>query len=135
MTRQPLQLAAAVGALAIDEVPGGRVDRRRPVELTKDRVLRGPEAFREDADATPLFKGLPDDRCQSPHWGYVVAGKVTFRYAEREEVYEGGDAYYAPPGHIPVVTAGTEVIEFSPTAEYGRTMEVLSRNLAAAQAG
>ena len=28
-------------------------------------------SFREDADATPLFKGLPDDRCQSPHWGYV----------------------------------------------------------------
>jgi hypothetical protein len=95
----------------------------------------GFETFREDADATPLFKGLPDDRCQSPHWGYVVSGKVTFRYADHDEVYEGGDAYFAPPGHIPVVTAGTEVIEFSPTVEYGRTMEVLSRNLAAAQAG
>jgi hypothetical protein len=95
----------------------------------------GFETFREDADATPLFKGLPDDRCQSPHWGYVVAGKVMFRYADREEVYEGGDAYHAPPGHVPVVTAGTEIIEFSPTEEYGRTMEVLSRNLAAAQAG
>jgi hypothetical protein len=95
----------------------------------------GFETFREDADATPLFKGLPDDRCQSPHWGYVVSGKVTFRYADHDEVYEGGDAYYAPPGHIPVVTAGTEVIEFSPTEEYARTMEVLSRNLAAAQAG
>jgi hypothetical protein len=95
----------------------------------------GFETFREDADATPLFKGLPDDRCQSPHWGYVVSGKVTFKYADLDEVYEGGDAYYAPPGHIPIVTAGTEVIEFSPTEEYGRTMEVLSRNLAAAQAG
>jgi hypothetical protein len=97
--------------------------------------LVGFETFREDADATPLFKGLPDDRCQSPHWGYVVSGKVTFRYADHDEDYEGGDAYYAPPGHIPVVTAGTEVIEFSPTEEYGRTMEVLSRNLAASQAG
>jgi hypothetical protein len=95
----------------------------------------GFETFHEDADATPFFKGLPDDRCQSPHWGYVVSGKVTFRFADRDEVYEGGDAYYAPPGHIPVVTAGTEVIEFSPTEEYGKTMEVLSRNLAAAQAG
>jgi len=70
----------------------------------------GFETFREDADATPLFKGLPDDRCQSPHWGYVVEGKLTFRYADRDEIYESGDAYYAPPGHIPVVTAGTEVI-------------------------
>jgi hypothetical protein len=94
----------------------------------------GFETFREDADATPLFKGLPDDRCQSPHWGYVVRGKVTFRYADRDEVYETGDAYYAPPGHIPVVAAGTEIIEFSVTEEYGRTMEVLERNLAAMQA-
>jgi hypothetical protein len=91
--------------------------------------------FREDADGTPVFKGLPDDRCQSPHWGYVVRGRLTFRYADHDEVYETGDAYYAPPGHIPVVTAGTEVVEFSPTAEYHRTLEVVGRNLAAAQAG
>jgi hypothetical protein len=91
------------------------------------------ETFRENADATPLFKDLPDDRRQSPHWGYVVTGTVTFRYADREEVYESGDANYAPPGHIPSVTAGTEIVEFSPTNEYGRTMEVLGRNLAALQ--
>jgi len=91
------------------------------------------ETFREDADATPLFKGLPDDRCQSPHWGYVVEGKVTFRYPDRDEVYETGDAYYAPPGHVPVVTAGTDLVEFSPTEDYGRTMEVVGRNLAAMQ--
>jgi hypothetical protein len=42
----------------------------------------GFESYREDADATPLFKGLPDDRCQSPHWGYVVAGTITFHYAD-----------------------------------------------------
>jgi hypothetical protein len=94
----------------------------------------GFETFREDADATPLFKGLPDDRCQSPHWGYVVRGSVTFRYADREETYETGDAYHAPAGHIPVIAAGTEIIEFSPTAEYGRTMEAVERNLATLQA-
>jgi mannose-6-phosphate isomerase-like protein (cupin superfamily) len=93
------------------------------------------ETFREDADATPLFRGLPDDRCQAPHWGYVISGSVLFKYADHEEVYEAGDAYYAPPGHIPVVSAGTEVVEFSPTEEYGRTMEVLAGNLAAMQAG
>ena len=67
----------------------------------------GLETFREDADATPLFKGLPDDRCQSPHWGYVVKGKLTSTFAGREEVYEAGDAYFAEPGHTPAVTAGT----------------------------
>jgi hypothetical protein len=95
----------------------------------------GFETFRENADAAPLMKGLPDDRCQSPHWGYVVRGKVTFTYADHAETYEAGDAYYAPPGHTPAITAGTEIIEFSPTEEYGRTMDVIGHNLAAVQAG
>src|SRR6476646_4914925 len=93
------------------------------------------ETFREDADGTPLFKGPPGDRCQSPHWGYIVAGSVTFRFEDHDEVYEAGDAYYAPPGHVPVSTAGSEVVEFSPSGDYERTMEVVGRNLAALQAG
>jgi hypothetical protein len=92
-------------------------------------------SVREDADATPFFTGLPDGRCQSPHWGYVMRGRVTFRFADRDEVYETGDAYYAPPGHIPVVTRGTELVEFSPTEERAKTQAVLARNLAAALAG
>ena len=39
-------------------------------------------SFNHDIDATPLMKGLPDDRCDCPHWGYVVKGKLTFRYAD-----------------------------------------------------
>jgi hypothetical protein len=98
-----------------------------------DGYTVGFEQFREDADGTPLFKGLPDDRCQSPHWGYVIAGRVTFRYADRDEVYETGDAYYAPPGHVPVIEAGTEIVEFSPTEAYRQTMAVVAGNLAALQ--
>jgi hypothetical protein len=94
----------------------------------------GFESFREDADATGLFDGLPGDRCPCPHWGYVLQGSVTFRYAEHEEVYAAGDAYYAPPGHIPVINAGTELVEFSPAEEHARAMETLGRNLAAMQA-
>ena len=94
----------------------------------------GFESFREDPDGTPLFRGLPDDRCQSPHWGYVISGRITLRFADRDEVYEAGDAYYAPPGHVPVVEAGTEVVEFSPTGEYEKTMAVIAENLAAMQA-
>jgi hypothetical protein len=90
--------------------------------------------FHEAGDATPLFKGLPDDRCQAAHWGYIFKGKVTFKYADHVEVYEAGDAYYAPPGHIPVVEAGTEGVEFSTAAEYEQTLEVLERNLAALHA-
>ena len=99
-----------------------------------DGYVVGFEHFREDADATPLFKGLPDDRCQSPHWGYVVSGSVTFSWPDHEETYEAGDAYYAPPGHIPSVKAGTEVIEFSPAEPYAQTLDVITRNLATLQA-
>ena len=92
----------------------------------------GFESYSEDSDPAGLFQGLPDDRCQSPHWGYVLSGKVAFRYAETEEVYEAGDAYYSPPGHTPVFYAGTEVVEFSPTAAFDETVGVVTRNLRAA---
>ena len=71
------------------------------------------ETYTEDSDPAEFFRGLADDRCQCPHWGYVVSGRVTFRYADHEETYEPGDAYYAPPGHTPMCFAGTELVEFS----------------------
>ena len=96
-----------------------------------DGYTVGFEHFKVDADPIDLFKGLPDDRCQCPHWGYVVAGKITMRFADRDEVYEAGDAYYVPPGHVPLVTAGTMVVEFSPAAEMAKTNEVIDRNMQA----
>ncbi len=59
------------------------------------------ESHTADADLADLFRGLPDDRSQLPRWGYVIKGKVAFRFADREETYEAGDAYYVPPGHTP----------------------------------
>lgn len=89
----------------------------------------GFETYTEDADLAPFFRGLPDDRCQCPHWGYVLKGKVTFRFADREETYEAGDAYYAPPGHTPVLFRGTEIVEFSDTRELDRTVAVVTKNM------
>lgn len=85
--------------------------------------------FRENIDHRPLFKGLPDERCQCPHWGYVLQGKVTFSFADREEAYEAGDAFYAPPGHVPVHEPGTEYLQFSPTEELDQTSEVVMKNM------
>jgi hypothetical protein len=92
----------------------------------------GFETYTADADLTPLFRGLPDDRCQCAHWGYVVRGKLTFKSADGEETFETGDAYYVGPGHTPVLYAGTEVVEFSPTDELERTMAVVTKNMEAA---
>jgi hypothetical protein len=92
----------------------------------------GFETYTEDADLTPFFQGLPDDRCQAAHWGYVIKGKVSFKFADGDETYETGDAYYAPPGHTPVLYAGTEIVEFSPTDELQRTIEVVTKNMESA---
>ena len=86
-------------------------------------------------DTAPLFKGLPDDRCQCPHWGYVLKGRMRIRYPDREEVIEAGDAYYMEPGHLPLFEEDTEVIEFSPKGEYQKTMKVAERNMASMRAG
>ncbi|WP_183096001.1 cupin domain-containing protein [Nocardioides stalactiti] len=95
----------------------------------------GFEAWAEDADLTPLFRGLPDDRCQCAHWGVVQSGQITFRWADREETYGAGDAYFAPPGHVPVITAGTNLVEFSPTEELNHTIAVVEGNLETAGIG
>jgi hypothetical protein len=92
-------------------------------------------SFAQDVDGAPLMQGLPNDRCQCPHWGYVVSGKMTFRYADGEEVFEAGDAFYTPPGHVPVVEAGTEIVQFSPSDELQRTEEAMMKNMQAMQSG
>ena len=93
-------------------------------------------SFHEDADGTPVFQGLPDDRCQSPHWGYVLKGKLTFRFPDHDEVVEAGDAFYLPPGHIPVQNEpGSEYVQFSPTEPLREVSETIMRNMQAMQAG
>ncbi|HEU5267364.1 MAG TPA: hypothetical protein VFU35_11725 [Jatrophihabitans sp.] len=95
----------------------------------------GFETFPQDIDPAPLFSALPDGRCQSPHWGVVLRGQLVFRYPDREETVRAGDAYYAAAGHLPLIFAGTEVVEFSPTEEFRATMDAVGAAMAAAGAG
>ena len=92
------------------------------------------ESHTADADLAAWFRGLPDDRCQVPRWGYVLAGMITFRFGDREETYVGGDAYYVPPGHTPVHYAGAEIVEFSPTEPLRETIGVVLGNVGAVRA-
>jgi hypothetical protein len=73
--------------------------------------------FTETQDMTPMFTGLHEGRCQCPHWGVALKGRQTWRFADRDEVFEAGDAFYVEPGHVSVFEAGTEMIQLSPTAE------------------
>jgi AraC-like ligand binding domain len=92
-------------------------------------------SIRETHDLAPLLKGLPDDRCQCPHWGYVLKGRLIWRFADREEVCEAGDAFYVPPGHVPEAEAGSEFIQFSPTEELRATEAAMMKNMQAMQGG
>ena len=81
-----------------------------------------------------LLKGLPDDMCQSHHWGVVEAGEVTFEYKDGSvEVAHAGDAFYIRPGHKPHMSQGTRMTMFSPSAEMALTDEAVQRNLEASR--
>jgi hypothetical protein len=91
----------------------------------------GFERYTDHADLTPFFKGLLDDRCQSPHWGYVVKGKLVYHTAGGDIEVTDGQAYYVGPGHTPEIYPDTEIVEFSPTAQLQQTMEVVTKNMEA----
>lgn len=89
------------------------------------------ERFPVASDPSPLFRGLPDDRCQCPHWGYVLTGELIVNYGNHEEIYRAGDAYYMRPGHLPRPGDNAEVVEFSPTALLQQSMAVVGANMQA----
>lgn len=67
------------------------------------------------ADLRPATKGLPDDLCQCPHWGYLLKGRVKMHTRNGGEVYEAGQAFYWAPGHAPEALEDSEYVDFSPT--------------------
>lgn len=92
------------------------------------------ENFPAGTNPAPLFKGLPDDLCQCPHWGYILKGRFTVHYKDHDEVVNEGEVYHLSPGHVCEFDADTEVVEFSPKGEYQLTLETVGRNIAAMQA-
>ena len=134
-SRQLLQQVQRRPAEPRQPDPGGqehrdeRDDSRTDAGAAPEHEERQDEEHGADADLAALFRGLPDDRAQVPRWGYVIDGKVTFRFGDREETYEAGDAYYVPPGHTPVHHAGAELVEFSPTEPLMETIGVVMANV------
>jgi hypothetical protein len=120
-------MRGAKADLQVDVDAGGAVIR----QAQWGEINVALESFQPGIDTTPLFKGLPDDRCQCPHWGYVISGRVRVTYTDHEEVLSAGDVYSMPPGHTTFFEEPTEIVEFSPLGEYTKTIEVAARNMAA----
>ncbi len=133
--RRPIGTLSGMGKIskesAANVVQHGPVeDRNEDVHGYTINFVR----FDADIDGTPLLKGLPGDQCHCPHWGYVFKGTFGFRFADREERYEAGDAFYAPPGHIPFNDAGTEILMFSPADALKETQEAMQANMSTLEA-
>ncbi|MEV4438295.1 hypothetical protein AB0K09_04630 [Streptomyces sp. NPDC049577] len=73
-------------------------------------------------DLGPALKGLPDDLCQCPHWGFLAEGRVRLRTAAGEEMYEAGETFYWAPGHAPEALEDSAFLIFSPTDQLGAVM-------------
>ena len=93
----------------------------------------GYETYLSDFDDAELLEGFPDDRCQCPHWGYLMAGRMIAKYPDHEEVVNAGEVYYMAPGHTMAVEAGTVLIEFSPKEEFRKLTEIADKNFAQMQ--
>lgn len=83
-------------------------------------------------DISPLLQGLEGNLCQSPHWGYVLEGEITVTYADgTDEVVNGGDLFYWPPGHTVKVGQNAEVVLFSPQHEHSKVIDHMLQKMSA----
>ena len=75
-------------------------------------------------DIAPLLKGLNDDACHAPHWGYMIAGEVVVTYTNGNvDTCTENDLFYWPPGHSVRVVRDAEVILFSPQHEHTQVLD------------
>ncbi|MEN3285148.1 MAG: hypothetical protein V7607_6288 [Solirubrobacteraceae bacterium] len=93
------------------------------------------ERLSAGVETAPLYKGLPDDACQSPHWGYLIEGRLRVLSTDgNEESIVAGQAYHLPPGHNVVVEEDALILELSPTEDRARTMQHAAQMMQAAGA-
>ncbi len=70
----------------------------------------------------PVFAGLPDDRCQCPHWGHIIRGSLRVHAADGARTFEAGESYFWPPGHNLEALTDCEYLEISPQDDYNDLM-------------
>ncbi len=111
-------------------------------------VMEGPDAVMRrqsslgDMDVTylqlpkgtdfgPLLKGLSNDKCHCPHWGYIIQGVFRITYDNgTEDRLEKEDGFYLPAGHTAIVEEDMKCIMFSPDKLHGEVLDHAMSNMA-----
>ena len=79
-------------------------------------------------DIAPLLKGLKDDACHAPHWGYMLSGALVVTYTDgKVDTCTENDLFYWPPGHSVRVVRDAELVLFSPEKEHTQVMNHMLR--------
>lgn len=106
-------------------------------DLTSELEGPGVEIRRSDADGLatclvrldagvktdPLFAGVPEDRCQCAHWGYIISGTMRVHSAHGARDYVAGETYYWAPGHNLEALSDAEYLEITRSDEYDGLMQ------------
>src|SRR2546429_9891787 len=74
-------------------------------------------------DASSMLEGLPDNRCQAPHWGYLFSGTMGVEYADRTETIEGPREYRVETGYSISVATHCDALGVTPAAALVRSIE------------
>ena len=114
------------------DLPGARARQQTDFGDVSGYGRMGGEyfSFAAGTDITELLHGLEHDNCQSPHWGYVVSGRITAIYADgSEETASTGDLFHWPPGHSVRAEDDTDIVMFSPQHEHGEVIEHIRRKV------
>ena len=113
------------------DIPGAKA--RQLSDFGAAYGVLGVEYFSMGAgvDLAPLLEGLKGDVCHSPHWGYVIVGRVVVTYRDAPaEICATGDIFFWPAGHSVRVEEDAELVLFSPQQEHGDVMDHILAKMA-----
>jgi hypothetical protein len=86
--------------------------------MTKSAATVSFIPAQEGTDLGPAFIGLPDDSAVPALGIHAHCSRLEMRTKTGTEVYEAGDTFYWPSGHVPVALTDCEYVDFSPSAGF-----------------
>jgi hypothetical protein len=104
-------MATTVADMPVEVAQGDLVTRY--VELGEMAIRHA--SLPAGTDMAPVLRGLPGDRCPSPHWGIVLQGSIVMQHADgTEETVREGQVCHWPAGHSRVSEEGVVFLEIGP---------------------